>query len=318
MIVFYMALEAIRELEELNTAQKLTKEFLEEEKSSKESIAELRKKLKIPAKDTVYGVDLTRLREFAKMLTRVYRFYDFPRFFKLVNVLWNTSTSLEEHYLALILLAQRKKDLDEPDVCLDLWNWLWNNFGQNVHDWSLTELITGTIGNQIIETWGSIEDEEASSQIWEDLKERARDEKNGYYGKVFAVLCPVKRIQKLGYDAILPTLEVILSAIAQLENPDDEAGDDLERGIMLSMRECAKADLDLVYQFLKKFYQFLPIKVVKDMYRYFNEEQKTEMTTLIDVLIQRRKEEKELKKLQEKERKAQEKAARGKRSIKLT
>ncbi|MFW9928706.1 MAG: DNA alkylation repair protein [Candidatus Thorarchaeota archaeon] len=248
-------MDQINVVEELNIAQRLTKEFLEHEKASDVEIKEFRDKNKIPDFVEIWGVDVSKLRQFSRMLAKVYKGYDFPRFFKLVEILWVPDSSLEEHYLALLLLQSRKKDLSEVDVCLDLWNWLWGNFKENVHDWSLTELIAGSIGYQIIETWQAIDDEETNQIIWDSLKDKAADERNGPFGKIFSVLCPVKRIQKLGQSAVLPSLEVILSAIAKFEVEEKEIGDVMERTIILTMRECAKTDSAIVMEFLKKYYK---------------------------------------------------------------
>ncbi|MHA1990257.1 MAG: DNA alkylation repair protein [Candidatus Hodarchaeales archaeon] len=265
-------LDQIGEVEELNIAQRLMKEFLDHEKLPDEEIEKLRKKNKIPESVEMFGVDLSTLRQFSRMLSKVYKAYDFPRFFKLIEILWMPEASLEEHYLALLLIQNRKKDLAEVDVCLDLWNFLWGDFKENVHDWTLTELIATTIGYQIIETWQSIEDEETNQIIWDSLKEKAADERNGSFGKIFAVMCPVRRIRKLGKDAVLPSLEVVLSAIAKFEAEEREIGKAMERAIMLTLRECAKTNPKILLQFINRFYKFFPIKVIKDMSRYYKEE----------------------------------------------
>ena len=265
-------LNQIEAVEELNIAQRLTKEFLEHEKIPEDELGKLRIKNKIPEDLEFFGVDISTLREFARMLAKVYRAYDFPRFFKLVEILWTPISSLEEHYLALLLIQTRKKDLSEVDVCLDLWNFIWRDFKENVHDWTLTELIATTIGYQIIETWQAIDDEETNQIIWDSLKEKAADERNGSFGKIFAVMCPVRRIRKLGQSAVLPSLEVVLSAIAKFEAQEKEIGKAMERAIILTLRECAKTDSGIVLQFLDKFYKIFPFNVVKDMRRYYKED----------------------------------------------
>lgn len=265
-------LDQIGEVEELNIAQRLMKEFLDHEKLPDEEIEKLREKNKIPDSVEMFGVDLTILRQFARMLSKVYKSYDFPRFFKLIEILWTSRSSLEEHYLALLLIQTRKKDLAEVDVCLDLWNFLWRDFKDNVHDWSLTELIATTIGYQIIETWQSIEDEETNQIIWDSLKEKAVDERNGSFGKIFAVMCPVRRIRKLGQDAVLPSLEVVLSAIAKFEAEEKEIGKAMTRAIILTLRECAKTNPKILLQFIGRFYKVFPFAVIKDMGRYYNKD----------------------------------------------
>ncbi|HKZ41156.1 MAG TPA: DNA alkylation repair protein, partial [Candidatus Hodarchaeales archaeon] len=257
-------LSDIAAVEELNISQRLIKKFFEEEQKPEKELKAYRKELEIPARVQVYGVEISVVRKFAQTLTKIYKNYDFPRFLKLVDILWQKDTSLEEHYLALLLIQSRKRELDEVDVCLDLWNWLWSAFKENVLDWSLCELIANTIGYQIIEAWSSAEDEE-SGRFWEDLKNKAKDDRHGNFGKVFAVLCPLKRINKLGTKAVLPTLEVILSAIAKFEREEKEVNLAMERAMMLTMRECAKTDPEITYPFVKKFSNFIPAKVLKDM-----------------------------------------------------
>ena len=273
----FNVLDQLGEVEELNIAQRLTKEFLDHEKLSEEEIEKLRKDMKIPEHVEMYGVDISTLRQFARMLAKVYKSYDFPRFFKLVEILWIPEASLEEHYLALLLIQTRKKDLSEVDVCLDLWNFLWSDFKENVNDWSLTELIATTVGYQIIETWQAIDDEETNQIIWDSLKEKAADERNGSFGKIFAVMCPVRRIRKLGQSAVLPSLEVVLSAIAKFEAEEKEIGKAMERAIILTLRECAKTDLNIAIQFISKFYKFFPLRVIKDLGRYYREDEYKEL-----------------------------------------
>ena len=269
-------LDELSAVEEVSIAQSVVKQFLEKEKLPDKELKALRKKMGLPKKVQFFGVELTKLRALARMLHKKFKIYDFPRFFKLVEVLWNPNTSLDEHYLALLLIQLRRKDLSEVDVCLDLWNWLWADFKNNVYDWSLTELIASSIGYQIIETWQTIEDEETNQIIWDSLKEKATDDASGPYGKIFAVLCPVKRIQKLGEAAVLPSLEVILSAIAKFEVDDKEIGDAMTRAIILTMRECAKTNPIIVLEFLNKFYKYLPDEVIKDMSRYYKKEPEKE------------------------------------------
>ena len=84
--------EQLEAVEELNIAQRLTKEFLEHEKISEDELEKLRIKNKIPEDLEYFGVDISTLREFARMLAKVYKSYDFPRFFKLVEILWTPQT----------------------------------------------------------------------------------------------------------------------------------------------------------------------------------------------------------------------------------
>lgn len=261
-------LEQLKEIEQLSQTLKIIKEYLNRLKLPEQELKEYREKLDLPQLYPLYGVNLAQLRTIVKELHKLYKTYDFARFFKLFEALWiNEHNSLEERYLAMLLLQLRRRDLDEPDVCLDVWYWIWNekNF-KFVQDWSLAQHIANTTSYQIMEAWFELN--EATDIIWDDLKQHAFNEENTWE-RCLAILTPLKKLSK-NPEWVIPTLEVIVYALRS-DNPY------VGRSIEMVLREAAKANSLPVFEFIKLFKDkstIIQTKSLKYISRYFTDEQK--------------------------------------------
>lgn len=264
--------EQLKEIEQLSNILRLTKEYLERLKLSKKELEKYKAQLNLPKNYPVYGIEIAKLRTWAREIHKLYRNQDYPRFFKLFEALWeNEHNSLEERYIAMILLQQRRKDLEEPDVCLDTWSWLWREKNLKfIQNFSLIEHIVNTVTYQIMEAWFEIK--EAEDLIWKDLKEHALSPSGNKWEQCLAILTPLKKLNE-NPEWVLPTLEVLVFAL----NSEDE---DVQRAIELVLRESAKANPSLIFEFIKRFINKSPAIIpnnLKYVGRYFSEEQKIEL-----------------------------------------
>ena len=187
--------EQLKEIEQLSQTLKIIKEYLERLQIREEEKEEYRINLGLPLLYPIYGIEISRLRNLVKELHKYYKTYDFARFFKLFESLWiNEHNSIEERYVAMSMLQQRRRDLDEPDVCLDTWYWIWQDkHFKFVKDWSLTQHIANTVSYQIMEAWFELK--ESASIIWNDLKTHAYNYDNKWE-QCLAILTPLKKLSK--------------------------------------------------------------------------------------------------------------------------
>ncbi len=264
--------EQLKEIEQLANILRLTKEYLNRLKLSDKELAKYKKQIELPDKYPVYGVDTSKLRIWAREIYKLYRTADFAKFFKLFEALWeNEHNSLEERYIAMILLQQRRKDLGEPDVCLDTWAWLWREKNlKYIQNFSLVEHIANTVTYQIMEAWFEIR--EAEDIIWKDLKEHAFSPSNNKWEQCLAILTPFRKLNEKP-EWVLPTLEVVTYALRSTDV-------DVHRAIELVFRESAKSHPDLIFEFIKRFINKSPAIVpdnLKFVSRYLSDEQKKEI-----------------------------------------
>ncbi|MHA2364033.1 MAG: DNA alkylation repair protein [Candidatus Hodarchaeales archaeon] len=266
-----MMRDQLEEIEQLSQTLSLIKQYLKRLEIPKNELKKYRKKIDLSPDYPLFGVELQQLRTLARDLNKYYKSHDFARFFKLFESLWiNEENSLEERYLAMLLMQSRRRDLDEPDVCLDAWNWIWREENLRfIQNWTLVEHIANTVTYQIMEAWFEIK--EASDIIWNDLKEHAFNEDNKWE-QCLAILTPLKRLSK-NPEWVLPTLEMIVFAL-RTEDPD------VGRAIEMVLRESAKADSDMTFKFIKRFKEKSPVitaNSLKYISRYFSVEQKKEL-----------------------------------------
>lgn len=262
---------AMEEIEQLSNTLRVVKEYLSRLELSPKELKKERQNIGLPDDYPFHGVDIKQLRTLARELHKIYKNHDYARFFKLIEALWaNDHNSLEERYLAMLLLQQRRRDLNEPDVCLDTWSWMWREktlmFIQN---FSLVDMIINTVSYQIMEAWFELK--EADSIVWDDLKAHASEYENKWE-QCLAVMTPVKRLSKYP-EWVMPTLEVVMYALRS----DDE---DVGRAIELALREAAKANSDLVFEYIKRFMNKSPVITTDSLRyvaRYFSKSQNAEL-----------------------------------------